>query len=184
MFGWFWFIANKFIFDKLPWISSFVVFCFDCSDFDVEIWCYFSRSMQIPWNGVSLISFRNFRHPRYSFLIFFSIYLCCYYTFIVQNDFCLKTFQDLHLLLTLCLGENYLNLQIRHLVETYSFCCICRQQIVYRMEGSLVLLLHFQFLLCVCQLILPTKDHLLRSHLFVCKNVEYFTCCSKRWCNT
>ena len=66
----------------------FVVFCFYCSDSDFELWCYFSRSMQIPWNDVLLISFWNFRNPGYSFLIFFSIYLCCYYTFIVQNNFC------------------------------------------------------------------------------------------------
>ena len=50
---------------------------------------------------------------------------------------CLKILQDLLLQLTLCLGENYLKPQIRHLVETYFFCCICRQKIVYRMEGSL-----------------------------------------------
>ena len=63
-------ISNDTFYKSLR-ISSFAVFCFDCSDFDVEIWCYFSRSMQIPWNGVLLISFQNFEHPRYSFLIFF-----------------------------------------------------------------------------------------------------------------
>ena len=43
-------------------------------------------------NRISLIFFRNFRHPRYNFLIFFSIYLWWFRytcTFIVQNDFCI-----------------------------------------------------------------------------------------------
>ena len=40
--------------------------------------CYFSRSMQIPWNGVLFISFLNFRNSRNSFFILFSIYLRCY----------------------------------------------------------------------------------------------------------
>ena len=100
-------------------------------------------------------------------------YICVVTTpSLFKRFLCVKTFQDLLLYLTLCLGENYLKLQIRHLVETYSFCCIYRQQIVYRMEGSMVLLLHFQFLPCACQLILLIKDHPLHSHLFVCKNFD------------
>ena len=57
--------------------------------------------------------------------VFFSIYtLCCYYTFIVQNNFCLKTLQDLLIQLTLYLGENHLKFQIIYLNETCYFWCI------------------------------------------------------------
>ena len=41
----------------------------------------------------------------------------------------------------LYMGESLLKL----LVEICSFCCICHQQIVYKMEGFLVLLPHSQF---------------------------------------
>ena len=65
--------------------------------------------------------FRNFRKPRYSFFILFSIYLCCYYTFLVQNDFVSINFAGF----TLYFGKNYLKLQIIYLVESCFFCCIC-----------------------------------------------------------
>ena len=86
---------------------------------------------------------------------------------------CLKTFHDLLLQLTSYLGEKCLKVQIRHLVETCTFCCIFCQEIVYRMEASLDLLLHSNFLPCICQVILLIKEHHLHSHLFLCKSFDW-----------
>ena len=83
-----------------------------------------------------------------------------------------KNFTGFTSIVNFMFGWKLFKASTRHLVETYFFCCICSQQIVYRMESSLFLLLHFQFLPCVCQLILLTVDHPLHSHLFACKNVD------------
>ena len=88
---------------------------------------FFEIYVQIPWNGVSLISFPNFRKPRYSFFSFlFDIPVSLLHIHCSKLFLYVKTFQ-----------------------------------------------LHYQFLPCVCQLILLIKDHPLHSHLFVCKKFEW-----------